>query len=119
MIKPTLRLQHRRVRAGNDAIRKQEPAVRKNPTCLKRCPMSKKIAFRINTIGEYSGDSPDGAVVEITPELAARIRQLKKAVRDLDVLHIQEFNSCPEYYCGEDFEEKTLSGSTSMGMSQI
>lgn len=64
--------------------------------------MSKKLAIKILVQDDVSGgDTPDIAIVEITPELAARIRQLNRAVRKLKVLHIEEFDSTPDLYSGD------------------
>jgi hypothetical protein len=48
-------------------------------------------------------NEPVLAVIDITPELAERIRALAHVVTDLNVYKIEELNYAPEWY--SDFEE--------------
>lgn len=53
--------------------------------------------LRLNITAAVYDEHPDYAVIELTPELIARIKQLQKAVKKLDVYCIEEFNYDPLY----------------------
>jgi len=46
---------------------------------------------------EFCGDAPTNLVVEVTPELVARIKELSDAVKAVNAYSVTEFEYSPEY----------------------
>lgn len=63
---------------------------------------TQEIRVLMNTYihNEFLGRSTDYATVQIGPALAARIKQLQIAVKELNVQYISEFNYAPEFHSG-------------------
>lgn len=63
------------------------------------------LTFKVNvrTLSEHLGCSTDYAVIEIDVEMAARIRKLHAAVKELQVAFIHAWDYTPDFFMGEDF----------------
>ena len=60
----------------------------------------------VNTLAEWYDESPNKAIIEFTPTLLKRIRQLQKAAIKLKVDSIILYDYTPEYRIWDEDEEK-------------
>lgn len=74
-----------------------------NPT-----PFTKKLILPVSDNSDFF-ESADYAVIELTANMRARIRKLSKAVRNLGVSRVSEFNYACVFMCA-DYDQEWDSG---------
>lgn len=71
--------------------------------------MNKVLKIPVEIQGEYyDNDTPEYAVIELATELIKRIKQLNKAVIDLKVYCIEEFDYSPNLRTEDDEDATTV-----------